>query len=101
VASKTEFAATHVSGAFLKAMCRSAAPAAVAGGQIGATAVFTVGSVVAVVLLTVVVVALTVVVVELAAGFFVPPLESNATRPMMIATTTTTVMERRVFRDRF
>jgi hypothetical protein len=72
---------------------RFAAPAAVAGGQTGAIAVFATGSVV--------VVETEVVVVDFdAVGFLVPPPERRATSAMITPTTITSVMDRRVRRDR-
>src|ERR1700691_2118928 len=96
VALKTEFAATHIGGALVNTITRFAAPAAVAGGQTGAIAVFETGSVV-----TVVVDVVDVVVVGFVAdGFFVPPPERSATRAMITPTTITRVIDRRVLRAR-
>lgn len=96
VALNTEFAATQTGGAVVNAITRFAAPAAVAGGQTGAIAVFETGSVVAVVVVTA-----AVVVVDLAAvGFLDPPLERRATRAMMTPIAITRVTDRRVLRAR-
>jgi hypothetical protein len=96
---KTEFAAMHIGGALVNAITRFAAPAAVAGGQTGAIAVFETGSVVTVVVDVVDVVDV-VVVGFVADGFFVPPPERRATRAMITPTTITRVIDRRVLRAR-
>src|SRR5579871_2904428 len=94
----------HIGGALVKAIARLAAPAGVAGGQTGATAVCETGAVEGVGELVVetgtVVVVVLVVVCSRGAAAGLELLERRAIRPTTIPTTTSAEIERRAVRRR-